>query len=207
MSKWNLWYFQICDICHKQIHGKKPISIRCKRIEPLRCAGIRLSQYTYTWTYHQHKGSRLTTHTDIKTTTPFQTLVQAPYPLPTHSSHTSATQTQTHVQYGSHRIDKAQTESSYPLTPFTARAKHILYPPTPFIPPTTLTPITSAVRDTNSDPAALTPTHLLHLQHQHWSDPRTHTLSQHTQTVHATQSPKPPHPHKVPRFTLVSPNY
>ena len=34
----------ICDICHKQIHVRKPISIRCNRIEHwvhLRCAGIR----------------------------------------------------------------------------------------------------------------------------------------------------------------------
>ena len=35
----------ICDICHKQIHVRKQISIRCNRIEHwvhLRCAGIRL---------------------------------------------------------------------------------------------------------------------------------------------------------------------
>ena len=31
----------------------------------LRCAGIHLAQYTYTWTCHIHKGSRLITHTDI----------------------------------------------------------------------------------------------------------------------------------------------
>ena len=34
----------ICDICHKQIHVRKQISIRCNRIEHwvhLRCAGIR----------------------------------------------------------------------------------------------------------------------------------------------------------------------
>ena len=35
----------------------------------LRCAGIRLAQYSDTWTCHQHKESRLTTHTDI---TPLQ---------------------------------------------------------------------------------------------------------------------------------------
>ena len=52
----------ICDICHKQIHVRKQISIRCNRIEHLvhlRCAGIRQAQYTDTWTYtchtlHQH---------------------------------------------------------------------------------------------------------------------------------------------------------
>ena len=61
---------QICiwDICHKQIHGRKQIPIRCNRIEQwvhLRCAGIRLAQYTDTWTCHLHKDSRLITHTDI----------------------------------------------------------------------------------------------------------------------------------------------
>ena len=48
----------ICDICHKQIHFRKQISIRCKRIEHwvhLRCAGIRQAQYTDTWTCHLHR--------------------------------------------------------------------------------------------------------------------------------------------------------
>ena len=43
----------ICDICHRQIQVRKQISIRCNRIEHwvhLRCAGIRLAQYTDTWT-------------------------------------------------------------------------------------------------------------------------------------------------------------
>ena len=31
----------------------------------LKCAGIRRAQYTYTWTCHLHKESRLTRHTDI----------------------------------------------------------------------------------------------------------------------------------------------
>ena len=50
----NVW---ICDICHKQIHVRKQISIRCNRIEHLvhlRCAGIRLAQYTDTWICHLH---------------------------------------------------------------------------------------------------------------------------------------------------------
>ena len=58
----------ICDICHKQIHVRKQISIRCNRIEHwvhLRCAGIRQTQYTATWTCHLHRESRLTPHTDI----------------------------------------------------------------------------------------------------------------------------------------------
>ena len=48
----------ICDICHKLICGRKHISIRCNRIEHwvnIRCAGIRLAQYTDTWTCYQHK--------------------------------------------------------------------------------------------------------------------------------------------------------
>ena len=48
----------ICDICHKQIHVRKQISIRCNRIEHWvhpRCAGIRQAQYTYTWTCHLHR--------------------------------------------------------------------------------------------------------------------------------------------------------
>ena len=85
----------ICDSCYKQIHVRKQLSIRCNRIEHrvhLRCAGIRQAQYTDTWTCHLHSESRLTTHTDI---TPLQTLVQAPFPLPTY---TTVTKTQTHVQ-------------------------------------------------------------------------------------------------------------
>ena len=52
----------ICDIYHKQIHVRKQISIRCSRIEHwmhLRCAGIRQTQYTDTWTCHLHRESRL----------------------------------------------------------------------------------------------------------------------------------------------------
>ena len=52
----------IYDICHKQIHGRKQISIRCNRIEQwvhVRCAGIHLAQYTDIWTCYLHKESRL----------------------------------------------------------------------------------------------------------------------------------------------------
>ena len=47
----------ICDICYKQIHVRKQISIRCNMIEHwvrLRCAGIRHAQYTDTCTCHLH---------------------------------------------------------------------------------------------------------------------------------------------------------
>ena len=53
----------IRDIYHRQIQVRKQISIRCNRIKHwvnLRCAGIRLPQYTDTWTCHQHRESRLT---------------------------------------------------------------------------------------------------------------------------------------------------
>ena len=48
----------ICDICHKQIHVRKQISMRCNKIERcvhLRSAGIRQTQYTDTWTSHLHR--------------------------------------------------------------------------------------------------------------------------------------------------------
>ena len=72
----------ICDICHKQIHDRKQISIRCNMIEHcihLRCAGIRQAPYTGTWTCHLHRGSRLTTHTDI---TPHHPPDPGPSPSP-----------------------------------------------------------------------------------------------------------------------------
>ena len=58
----------ICDVCYKQIHVRKQISIRCNRIEHwmhLRCTSIRQAQYTDTWTCHLHRESRLAPHTDI----------------------------------------------------------------------------------------------------------------------------------------------
>ena len=48
----------ICDICYKQIHVMKQISIRYTRVEHwvhLRCADIRQAQYTDTWTCHLHR--------------------------------------------------------------------------------------------------------------------------------------------------------
>ena len=70
-SRKQVW---ICDLCHRQVQAKKQISIRCNRIEywvqHVRCAGIRLAQYTDTWTCHHHKTSILTTHKDIKSPHP-----------------------------------------------------------------------------------------------------------------------------------------
>ena len=97
----------ICDICHKEIHVRKQISISFNMIEQwvhLRCASIRQSQYTDTWTCHLHRESGLTYHIDIT-------------PPPTYITHTTATQIQTHVQHSlcSHSTGKAQTQSSHPL--------------------------------------------------------------------------------------------
>ena len=56
-----IWIF---DICHKQIHGRRQISIWGNRIEHwvhLSCASIRLAQYTDTWTiYTYNPDSQLT---------------------------------------------------------------------------------------------------------------------------------------------------
>ena len=112
----------ICDICYKQIHVRKHISIRCNMIEHwvhLRCAGIRQAQYTDTWTCHLHKESRLTTHTDITQPHPSRPWSKTPThypPTPPAPPHPK----QTNVQHFpcSHRIGKAQTQSSHPLTPF-----------------------------------------------------------------------------------------
>ena len=93
----------ICDICHKQIHVRKKISIRCNRIEHwvhLRCAGIRQAQYTDTWTCHLHRESRLTPHTDI---TPPHRSRPLSKPLPTLHLH--------------HRNQNTDTCPTLPLSP------------------------------------------------------------------------------------------
>ena len=46
--------------------------------EHLRCAGIRLVQYKETWVCHQHRESRLTTHTDITPPYPPRPWLQPP---------------------------------------------------------------------------------------------------------------------------------
>ena len=57
----------IYDICHREIN-RKQTSLRCNHSEHwvhLRCAHIRVDQYTDTWICHLHRGSRLphATHT------------------------------------------------------------------------------------------------------------------------------------------------
>ena len=135
----------ICNICYKQIHVRKQISIRCNTIE--HCvhiryavihAVIRQAQYTDTWTCHLHREYRLTTHTDIIPPHPYRPLSQ-PH---THPTYTTATKTQTHVQHSpcSHRIGKAQTKSSHPLIPLSTHVApsqthtHITYSTNSFHP-------------------------------------------------------------------------
>ena len=51
----------ICDVCHREI-TRKQTSLRCNHSEHwvhLRCAHIRVDQYTDTWICHLHRGSRL----------------------------------------------------------------------------------------------------------------------------------------------------
>ena len=133
-----------------------------------------------------------------------------PYPLPTY---TTATKTQIHVQHSpcSHRIDKALTQSSHPLTPCPPtppRAKHIHTShtsPTPHVPRTTLIHNTTAALDTIPVPRVPPTCHALTTPHPFPTPalPSTshhHTLSADTQTtVHASQSQQPLHPHRVPR--------
>ena len=79
--------FWICDICYKQMHARKQISIRCNRIEhwvPLRCAGIRQEQYKDTWTCHLYRESRPTSRTDLTPLHPSRPWSKPP----THSPHT-----------------------------------------------------------------------------------------------------------------------
>ena len=179
----------------------------------LRCAGIRLAHYTDTRTCQLHKESGLTTQTD-NTTPPLQTLVQSLYPLPTYASHTTATQT--HVQHSpcSHRIGKAQTLTSHPFTPSPPtppQAKHIHIshtPPTPLTLRTTFIPSMPAASDTIPEPRI--PPQALHSPQPHLLHPHTVPSPWHLQilslythetqaTVYASQSPQPPHPHRVQR--------
>ena len=96
----------IYDICYKQIHVRKQVSIRCNMIEHcvhLRCAGIRQAQYTDTWTCHLHRESRLTTHTDITPPHPSRPWSK---PLPT-----------PHLHHPHHRKLNTDTRPTLPLFP------------------------------------------------------------------------------------------
>ena len=116
----------ICDICNKQIHVRKQISIRSTRIEywvHFRCTGIRHAQYTDTWTCHLNRESRLTTHTDITPPRPSRPWSK---PLPTTHLHhrNQTTDTRPTPLLCSYRIGKAQTQSSHPPNPLSTHTAH-----------------------------------------------------------------------------------
>ena len=110
-----------------------------------------------------------------------------------------------------HRIGKAQTQTSHPLTPHRAKHIHISQtPPNPPIPRTTPIHNTSAALDTILEPpvpptcpglTTATPHQsptpaLLSTSHHHILSAYTHATQT---TIHASQSQQPPHPHRVPR--------
>ena len=201
----------ICDICHKQIHVRKQISIRCNKIEHwvhLRCAGIRQAQYTDTWTCHLHRESRLTPHTDI--TPPHRS---RPWSKPpTHSPPTPPTPPQPKHRHMSNTppvptgLVKPKPNSlihSPPSPPTPPRAKHIHMSNNP------PTPLTSMSHVLDKTPEPRVP--IIHALTPH-PDPspalpspsHPHTLTAHTHatqtTVHASQSPQQPHAqHRVLR--------
>ena len=146
----------ICDICHKEIYVRKQISIRCNRIEHwvhLRC--IRYPPSTIHRYLDLPSTQRIQTHTSHRhnTTPSLPTLVQAPYPLPTYTTHATANKTQTHVQHSPvpRGLVKPKHNSlihSPPSPPTPLRAKHIHMSHTP---PTPLTS-TSHVLDKTPEP-------------------------------------------------------
>ena len=127
---------------------------------------------------------RIQTHTSHRhnTTPPLPTLVQAPYPLPTYTTHTTATKTQTHVQHSVPRgLVKPKPNSlihSPPSPPTPPRAKHIhmsLTPPTPLT-------STSPVLDKTPEPRV----------------PLIHALTATTPHPDPTPAlPSPSHPHST----------
>ena len=197
----------ICDICHKQIHVRKQISIRCNRIEHwvhLRCAGICQAQYTDTWTCHLHKESRLTPHTDITPPHRSRPLSKPPThspptpPTPPHPKHRHMSNTPP-VPRGLVKPKPNSLNHSPPSPPTSPRAKHVHMSHTP---PTPLTS-TSPVLDKTPEPRVPL-IHALTATTPH-PDPtpalpstsHPHTLTAHTHatqtTVHASQSPQQPH--------------
>ena len=205
----------ICDICHKQIHVRKQISIRCNRIEHwvyLRCVGIRQVQYQdlpstqriLTRTSHRHN-----------TTPPLQTLVQAPYPptppTPPQPKHRHTSNTPP-VPTGLVKPIPNPLIHSPPSPPTPPRAKHIHISHTPpiHIQRTILIHNTSAALDTIPErrvpptcPALTTPhpfptPALPSTSHHHTLSADTHATQT---TVYSPQSQQPPHPHRVSRQT------
>ena len=190
----------ICDICHKQIHVRKQISIGCNRIEHwvhLRYAGICQAQYTDTRTCHLHRESRLTPHTDI--TPPHRS---RPWSKPpTHSTPTPPTPPQLKHRHMSNTppvptgLVKPKPNSLIHSPP--SPQKHIHMSHTP---PTPLTTRTSPVLDKTPEPRvphihalnATTPPPDPTPALRSPSHPHTLTAHETQTTVHALQSPQQP---------------
>ena len=87
----------------------------------LRCAGIHQAQYTDTWTCPLHRESRLTPHTDMSPphrSRPWSKPLPAPH---LHHPHHRNQNTDTCPTLPClHRIGKAQTQFSHPLSTHTA---------------------------------------------------------------------------------------
>ena len=135
-------------------------------------------------------------------TPPLQTLVQAPYQLPTYTTHTTATKTQTHVQHSpcSYRIGKVETQSSHPLTPplhptrpepntYTSHILHQLL--------TSHAPHSSITRQLRSTP------YLNHVYHPHvpYSPHLIHPPHQHCCQHHTITHPQQTHMQHKQRYT------
>ena len=93
----------------------------------LRCTGIHQAQYTDTWTFHQHRKSRLTRHTDIAPPHPPRPWTK-PHTLTAHTHatqttvHTSQSQQQPHAQHRVLRQPHKQTKDYHRTTNTTGPA-------------------------------------------------------------------------------------
>ena len=102
------------------------ISIRCNKIEHwvhLRCASVRQTQYTDTWSCHLHREFRLTSHRQNTTTPPDP----GPSPLPTpniYTTHTTAIQTQTHVQHSRTGLVNTKPNTHIPSRSLSTHTAH-----------------------------------------------------------------------------------
>ena len=93
----------ICDICHRQIHDRKLISIRIEHWVHQRCAGIRLAQYMYMGLPYTQIIQTPNSHRH-NTTPPFQIQTLAQSPLYT-----------THFNHPHHSNPNTDTRPTLPL--------------------------------------------------------------------------------------------
>ena len=194
----------ISDICYKQIHVRKEISIRCNRIKRSD-APVSAKHNT------QIPGPAI--YTDNPDSQPPHSSIPLSKP-PTHSPHTPPTPPQPKHRHASNTPPVPTglvNPKPNPLTPWPPRTKHIHIshtPPTPHIPRTALIHNTSTALDTMPKPrvpptcpALITPhpsptPALPSTSHHNTISTDTHTTQT---TVHASQSQQPPHAHRVPR--------